>query len=132
MGSKACGVCKEVQSKYKCPSCRAPYCSVACFKKHKEILCQKSLTPLEEQTATVRPARSLEVEEPSWLVNEEQLQSLAVSADIRDALKDEELRKLIIRIDSAEEPDKELDKAIQGQIFHEFTDKILAIVSPKE
>nr|GLL42762.1 zinc finger HIT domain-containing protein 3 isoform X1 [Ipomoea trifida] len=39
MGPKKCGVCEEAQSKYKCPSCVIPYCSLTCFKKHKEIPC---------------------------------------------------------------------------------------------
>ncbi|XP_072503045.1 zinc finger HIT domain-containing protein 3 isoform X2 [Notamacropus eugenii] len=30
-----CAVCEEVP-KYRCPSCRVPYCSVPCYKKHKE------------------------------------------------------------------------------------------------
>ncbi|ONM36693.1 HIT-type Zinc finger family protein [Zea mays] len=35
MGDGSCCVCKEAPPKYKCPSCRTPYCSVTCFKKHK-------------------------------------------------------------------------------------------------
>ena len=38
---KGCSVCKIVKEneppKYKCPKCRATYCSVACCRKHKEI-----------------------------------------------------------------------------------------------
>jgi hypothetical protein len=37
---RKCGVCETNPSKYKCPSCRLSYCSVACYKKHKEIPCQ--------------------------------------------------------------------------------------------
>ena len=33
-----CSVCKEVsRPKYKCPKCRATYCSISCCKSHKEI-----------------------------------------------------------------------------------------------
>ncbi len=36
----ACAVCISASSgKYKCPTCRAPYCSVACFKQHKASPC---------------------------------------------------------------------------------------------
>ncbi|KHN95863.1 zinc finger (HIT type) family protein [Metarhizium album ARSEF 1941] len=31
-----CGVCQKTASKYKCPRCYLPYCSVACNKTHKE------------------------------------------------------------------------------------------------
>lgn len=32
--------------KYKCPTCYIKYCSVACFKKHKETPCQKPDGPV--------------------------------------------------------------------------------------
>ncbi|KAL2556966.1 HIT-type Zinc finger family protein [Forsythia ovata] len=41
MAIKKCRVCDEAQSKYKCPTCLIPYCSVVCFKKHKVISCTK-------------------------------------------------------------------------------------------
>ncbi|KAI8923794.1 hypothetical protein BC831DRAFT_469291, partial [Entophlyctis helioformis] len=31
-----CGVCAAAPHKYKCPACRTPYCSVVCFKAHKQ------------------------------------------------------------------------------------------------
>jgi len=33
---KVCGVCNEVESKYKCSRCYLPYCSVACSKLHNQ------------------------------------------------------------------------------------------------
>ncbi|OVA12945.1 zinc finger protein [Macleaya cordata] len=35
IGPRHCEVCKDAPSKYKCPSCLAPYCSLLCYKKHK-------------------------------------------------------------------------------------------------
>lgn len=43
MGPRQCQVCNEAQSKYKCPSCLVPYCSLVCYKKHKEIPCGKPI-----------------------------------------------------------------------------------------
>nr|XP_029120614.1 zinc finger HIT domain-containing protein 3 isoform X2 [Elaeis guineensis] len=103
MGPRTCEVCKEAQSKYKCPTCLAPYCSLGCFKKHKENPCKKSLPE----------------------------QELMESSEILDALKDGELRKLIQKIDSSEEPENDLTKAMEGQTFREFTDKILAVLNPQ-
>ncbi|KAJ4767055.1 HIT-type Zinc finger family protein [Rhynchospora pubera] len=129
-------------------------CSVACFKKHKESLCQKSETPVKQATATneltppptnlpdkeiksnvevnLRSREVIEVEEERWIVSKEQFSSLAECKELRDALKSEELKKLILRIDSSEEPEQELDKAMGGQFFHEFTEKILDIFSQKD
>eukprot|EP00752_Nemacystus_decipiens_P005133 g4657.t1 len=33
--AETCSVCKERPSKYRCPGCAAPYCSLACNKAHK-------------------------------------------------------------------------------------------------
>ncbi|XP_062225022.1 uncharacterized protein LOC133923771 isoform X2 [Phragmites australis] len=165
MGGGNCGVCKEAASKYKCPSCRTPYCSVTCFKNHKEESCQKTLpqeeiskSSLEEEVTrssglledgtsclnapdttcpakssdTLCPAKAHEVEDPSWLVDNNRLRSLAELNEIRDALRDPELQKMILKIDGSSESEKELEKVMEDQAFHQFTDKILDIVSPRE
>ncbi|KAF3766227.1 hypothetical protein M406DRAFT_346225 [Cryphonectria parasitica EP155] len=33
---RLCGICEEQEGKYKCPRCSLPYCSVVCFRSHKE------------------------------------------------------------------------------------------------
>ncbi|KIK63436.1 hypothetical protein GYMLUDRAFT_72109 [Collybiopsis luxurians FD-317 M1] len=32
-----CKICNEVESQYTCSGCLIPYCSVACYKKHKDV-----------------------------------------------------------------------------------------------
>ncbi|CAL4973334.1 unnamed protein product [Urochloa decumbens] len=150
MGGGSCSVCKEAPSKYKCPSCRTPYCSVTCFKKHKEESCHKTLlqeeiskSPLQEEVTpsttcpakspnTVCPTKALEVEDPSWLVDNNRLRSLAELKEIQDAMRDPEVQKMILKIDGSSEPEKELEKVMEGQVFRQFTNKILDIVSPQE
>ncbi|KAI5791731.1 hypothetical protein DFH27DRAFT_602949 [Peziza echinospora] len=34
-GGTLCALCKTTQSRYKCPSCLIPYCSLICYKPHK-------------------------------------------------------------------------------------------------
>ncbi|XP_058105421.1 uncharacterized protein LOC131248919 isoform X1 [Magnolia sinica] len=132
MGPRQCEVCKEAQSKYKCPSCLIPYCSLPCFKKHKEIPCAKPVSVEAKPPLILLRERSYEVGEQSWMLQKAQLESVATSNEIRDALKDEELRKLICKIDCSPDAENELDKAMEGQIFREFTDKILSIVSQEQ
>ncbi|KAK2607483.1 hypothetical protein N8I77_006151 [Diaporthe amygdali] len=43
---KICGICEKQEAKYKCPRCSIPYCSVACFRPHKE-----NHPPVEPQPA---------------------------------------------------------------------------------
>lgn len=81
---------------------------------------------------TVCPTKTLEVEDPSWLVDNNRLRSLAELKEIQDALRDPEMQKIILKIDESSEPEKELEKVMESQAFRQFTDKILDIVSPKE
>ncbi|KAJ6831507.1 zinc finger HIT domain-containing protein 3-like isoform X2 [Iris pallida] len=101
-----CEVCKEAQHKYKCPSCFVPYCSVVCFKKHKEIPCKKSSPAVEELSTdvvpdksiisedkaqgslatTMRPERSFQVDDLSCVLSNKQLLSIVESNEIRVVL----------------------------------------------
>lgn len=78
------------------------------------------------------PTKALEVEDPSWLVDRNRLRSLVELNEIRDMLKDPELQKMILQIDGSSEPEKELEKLMEGQAFQQFTNKILDIVSPQQ
>ncbi|KAI7735661.1 hypothetical protein M8C21_005208 [Ambrosia artemisiifolia] len=95
---KECKVCEEAESKYKCPVCLIPYCSLVCFKKHKEIPCVKPVPASENNTTS--------------------------STEIIDALKDKELQKLIHEIDSSADPETELDKAMDDVVFRLFTENV--------
>ncbi|XP_010245667.1 PREDICTED: zinc finger HIT domain-containing protein 3 isoform X3 [Nelumbo nucifera] len=135
MGPRQCEVCKEAQSKYKCPSCLTPYCSLACFKKHKEIPCSKAVTSEASEAKPgpiLYPKRSYQVDDPSQVLQKVQLEAIVDSTEIRDALKNEELQKLIYQIDCSTDAENELDKAMEREDFRKFTDKILSIISPQE
>ncbi|KAK6002388.1 hypothetical protein QM012_002026 [Aureobasidium pullulans] len=51
-----CGVCRQNESKYKCPSCQLRYCSIACFKQHKET--HANDPPRESFTQSIQPTQS--------------------------------------------------------------------------
>ncbi|PRQ25607.1 putative transcription factor interactor and regulator Znf-B family [Rosa chinensis] len=143
MGPRLCQVCNEAQSKYKCPSCRAPYCSVPCFKKHKETPCvlpeekpeSASVLPVpSEEKPTAAPEsvveRPITVTEASAVLERQQLEAIASSSEICDALKDESLQRLIESIDCSPDAENELDKAMDVEMFRIFTDKILSTINP--
>ncbi|XP_058197675.1 uncharacterized protein LOC131313403 isoform X2 [Rhododendron vialii] len=131
---KKCGVCDEAESKYKCPNCLVPYCSLVCFKKHKEVPCVKPESSAAEVklSVVVHAERPYHVDEPGEVLQQLQLQSIASSSEIRDALKDEELQKLICNIDSSPDAVNEIDKAMELDVFRIFTDKILSTISPHQ
>ncbi|GMI76173.1 hypothetical protein like AT4G28820 [Hibiscus trionum] len=170
--SRQCQVCNQAQSKYKCPSCLVPYCSLACFKTHKETPCvkpestqEKHGTPslnsgpvndivttsvkLESTNGAVTPRvkpessegrssanpgiqveRKLEVDDPSDVLQIMQMQAIASSDEVREALKDEHLQKLISNIDSSPDALNALDKAMGVDAFRILSDKILSAINP--
>ncbi|XP_059433649.1 uncharacterized protein LOC132166780 isoform X2 [Corylus avellana] len=132
MGPRLCEVCKEAQSKYKCPSCLTPYCSLVCFKKHKEIPCAKPVSSEEKPNLVPESnvERPLNVEEPGDVLQKLQLEAIASSSEICDALEDENLQKIICNINSSPDAQNELEKAMGMEVFRIFTDKILSNIKP--
>ncbi|KAF9986226.1 hypothetical protein BGZ75_002068 [Mortierella antarctica] len=129
---KICGVCTTVESKYKCPTCTLPYCSLACYKLHKETPCEKPAPIPEPETIPVPPVQPVPdylVEESVALLNDDQLGRISKSTKVKELLENEGLRKLIKLIDSSENPEYALDKARnENQRFMELSDEILTIV----
>ncbi|KAL5387602.1 hypothetical protein DPSP01_003397 [Paraphaeosphaeria sporulosa] len=58
MADSTCGVCNSAPKKYKCPTCALPYCSIPCFREHKQ-------THPEGASAAPAPQPVVEVELPS-------------------------------------------------------------------
>ncbi|KAI5680013.1 hypothetical protein M9H77_01240 [Catharanthus roseus] len=148
MGPKTCKVCDNAQSKYKCPSCLIPYCSLPCYKKHKEVPCVKPEPASREQLQVpcVKPESSSKeqlpvaappaeqekvfyFDEPSEVLQHYQLESVASTSEIREALKDEGLKKLIYNIDSSADAETELNKAMEVEAFRLFSEKIISAIS---
>ncbi|MCD9559658.1 hypothetical protein HAX54_017795 [Datura stramonium] len=136
MGPKNCKVCEEAQSKYKCPNCFLPYCSLACFRKHKEIPCGKpepQPEPASEEKLASAPALHVEkpiyFDEPSEALNQSQLESIASSTEILEAIRNKELQRLIYGVDSSLDAETELDKAMEKEEFRIISEKILSIIS---
>ncbi|KAK3193289.1 hypothetical protein Dsin_024599 [Dipteronia sinensis] len=129
--ARQCQVCNEAQSKYKCPSCLSPYCSLLCFKKHKETPCAKPESNQEKSIVPELPVeKPLAAVEPSEVLQIVQLECIASSREIRDALKDESLQKLILEIDGSPDAENALDEAMELEVFRIFTDKILSALCP--
>ncbi|XP_038684662.1 zinc finger HIT domain-containing protein 3 isoform X5 [Tripterygium wilfordii] len=139
MGPRQCLVCNEAQSRYKCPSCLVPYCSLVCFKKHKETPCSKPKSAEEQPTSIEEKStgasellveRPVSVDEPGEVLQKSQLESIASSSEICNILKDKSLQKLICDINSSPNSEDELDKAMNVEAFRIFSEKILANIAP--
>uniref|UniRef100_A0A3Q3JUP1 Zinc finger HIT domain-containing protein 3 n=1 Tax=Monopterus albus TaxID=43700 RepID=A0A3Q3JUP1_MONAL len=130
-----CGVCSDETSKYTCPRCKIRYCSLGCYKRHKD-----TCLPVEQPTPTVHQAKGAVSTEP-WpvedLLNEDnitdkvplqRLQLLGQSKELRDLLCNPHLRQLLRSIDSADSKEDAMKAAMQEPLFVEFSDQCLKIV----
>ncbi|XP_017268043.1 zinc finger HIT domain-containing protein 3 [Kryptolebias marmoratus] len=133
-----CNVCSEETPKYRCPTCKIRYCSLGCYKKHKDICLP------DEKPASLNPdskdADSPVSAEP-WSVDDllheddiidkvpmQRLQMLGQSKDLRDLLCNPHLRRLLRSVDGAERKDEAMKAAMQEPLFVEFSDQCLKIV----
>ncbi|TPX45359.1 hypothetical protein SeMB42_g01174 [Synchytrium endobioticum] len=141
-----CEVCKEGSPKYKCPICRLPYCTLTCYKKHKETECR----PVElESTVTTLSSSSNSADAPilsaTQLKNSEsfpddeemkltpqQLHKLMMSDAIHDMISQlPHLRTALKEINSSSDPENELGNALQYlPNFREFADCCIEVVGP--
>ncbi|PKI36069.1 hypothetical protein CRG98_043540 [Punica granatum] len=108
------------------PSTSAPpvtYLKIPCAKPTPSV--KKPMVDREEPKG-----RPLSVDDPSEVVLQEQLKSVAACSEIRNAVTNEDLQRLIRKIESSEDAESELDKAMEGDVFRIFTDKILSAINP--
>ena len=94
-----CAVCDAGKgAKYRCPACRTPYCSLACFKTHKAG--DGCATAAKMAAATGKRKRAAKTEtggkksKSVKLVGKAQLARLKEDARVRDAIKSTQLQEV--------------------------------------
>ncbi|XP_074118122.1 zinc finger HIT domain-containing protein 3 [Sminthopsis crassicaudata] len=142
----ACAVCEE-GPKYRCPACRAPYCSVPCYKKHKEQCVSKSSPVVQNGDSGSHPVKTkfLEDKGKDWSVADildsddekdrvsiQKLRDLGDSKELRNLLTNPHLRQLLVSIDQADDKETLMKSHMQEPLFVEFADCCLRIVDPPE
>ncbi|XP_037543364.1 zinc finger HIT domain-containing protein 3 isoform X2 [Nematolebias whitei] len=132
---QTCTVCSEHIPKYRCPSCKIRYCSLGCYKKHKDLCAP------DEKPASLNPG-SKDADNPeAWSVHDllqeadiidkvplQRLQLLGQSKELRDLLCNPHLRRLLRSVDSAESKAEAMKAAMQEPLFVEFSDQCLTVV----
>ncbi|KAL8199147.1 UNVERIFIED_CONTAM: hypothetical protein K2H54_035496 [Gekko kuhli] len=150
--ARRCSVCAEGSpepAKYRCPSCRARYCSVPCYKKHKEQ-CISKVDPVPQPASTevltgVQREKSLNDEVSPWSLGDiltedeeedkvplQSLHRLKDSEELRGLLLNPHLRQLLLTVDQAADKSSLMRKSMQEPLFVEFADCCLRIVEPPE
>ncbi|XP_014717773.1 zinc finger HIT domain-containing protein 3 [Equus asinus] len=142
-----CVICLE-KPKYRCPACRVPYCSVTCFRKHKEQ-CNPETRPVERKirsaltAKTLKPVENKDDDDDSvadFLNSDEEedrvslqiLKNLGESAALRSLLLNPHLRQLMVSLDQGDNKAKLMRACMQEPLFVEFADCCLRIVEPSQ
>ncbi|XP_036610566.1 zinc finger HIT domain-containing protein 3 [Trichosurus vulpecula] len=141
-----CTVCEEVP-KYRCPACRVPYCSVPCYKKHKEKCISKPSAVVKsgDSDPHLMKTKILKDKGNDWSVADildsddekdrvsiRKLKDLGDSKELRNLLTNPHLRQLLVSIDQAEDKETLMKSHMQEPLFVEFADCCLRIVDPPE
>ncbi|ORY37960.1 hypothetical protein BCR33DRAFT_441965 [Rhizoclosmatium globosum] len=80
-----CPICNLLPSKYKCPECYTPYCSVPCYKHHREQTCElgkhtdpKAKPNPNQHNSNTKPSstQQLNPDESEQKLSDEQLKKL--------------------------------------------------------
>lgn len=146
-GTAVCVVCLE-KPKYRCPACRVPYCSLPCFRKHKEQ-CKPAAGPVEKKirsaliAKTQKPVENedddddsvadfLNSDEEEDRVSLQNLKNLGESAALRSLLLNPHLRRLMVDLDQAGDKAELMRACMREPLFVEFADCCLCIVEPPQ
>ncbi|CAN8076515.1 unnamed protein product [Agarophyton chilense] len=136
MVKNMCLVCNEQHAKYKCPTCRLPFCSVPCSKSHKQncaplpLVTAPRLKVVDEQKAKrQQEEESLPVD--LLLLKTEQLRSLENDREVQRKLRDDRLLEILQHIDSSSNRVKTLEMRMKDPAFLEFCDDVLKALGCK-
>ncbi|XP_053966230.1 zinc finger HIT domain-containing protein 3 [Anastrepha ludens] len=128
-----CVTCQVPTNKYKCPTCLESYCSLNCYKKHKEADCE-SKQSLNTPTSEVSHIEEPTLHEPfstKDTVPRKKLEMLKDCAALHRLLCNPHLRNLLKEIDVTPDAWKAMKAAMQEPLFLEFADECLKVVEPQ-
>uniref|UniRef100_A0A8D0G4H1 Zinc finger HIT-type containing 3 n=1 Tax=Sphenodon punctatus TaxID=8508 RepID=A0A8D0G4H1_SPHPU len=149
-GPRGCCVCGESGvPKYRCPACRARYCSVPCYKQHKEQcvprLDRVTQAASKESSLAFPKAKLGEDKGSPWSIDDiltedneqdrvslQKLTLLEKSEELKGLLLNPHLQQLLLTVDQAEDKNCLMKKYMQEPLFVEFSDCCLRIVEPPE
>nr|CAG4651498.1 EOG090X0JQ4 [Simocephalus serrulatus]SVE94635.1 EOG090X0JQ4 [Simocephalus serrulatus] len=128
----SCQICQTTSFKYKCPTCYIKYCSLQCFKVHKESPCEKPTTPPLQENLPVE-AVPLSYKFPtSDTVPIDKLQELANSEELKECLSNPHVREILKSLVQSQTPETAIQDAMKEPIFLETAHACLKVVEPEK
>lgn len=139
--ANSCSICHQSVSKYKCPKCRAQYCSLTCSNLHKTC-CQPTATvslpttteeedqPLKQNTRR-NTFTSNDTTTTHVKLSNKALDLLTTSAIVQKSLQSKRLREDILKVETASNRQEALKKLrTQNPEFEEFVQSLVRVVKP--
>ena len=136
VSGELCAVCEIVEKKYKCPACLIFYCSITCFKTHKENTCI-SVQPSGDDDDPRSTNTNQFPEEEAFLFSTdntvplEKLKLLSQSDKLKSLLTNKHLRDFLMFLDSSDDKARLMRKAMREPLFVEFVDTCLETLDPE-
>lgn len=115
-----CLVCEKLESKYKCPKCKVPYCSIACFKAHKEA---EHCLPAKPSSSPVASATNHDGGMFQNLMNDAKLSQLIKNSP--------DLQKWLKEISKSSNPKGLFLHLANNEEFINFRERLLELLSHK-
>nr|XP_039272579.1 zinc finger HIT domain-containing protein 3-like [Styela clava] len=126
-----CKICQAAVSKYKCPKCDTEYCSVNCYKSHKEDNNCEGNKPKQNpypKTPEIHQKTSLDDDNDCDKISIADLNNLKSSIALKDLLKNPHLRTILCEMDKSGCKEEHLSNLMQEPIFVEFADECLKTI----
>lgn len=129
-----CQVCDKDPPKYKCPKCEIHYCSLGCYKAHKDTCTPVAKPPAPDPAALASAAGAVETDATRTTrgndldrLNAGTLLKLGEDDRMIRLLKNKPLRDLLREVDSSPDPEMAMRAAMDLPIFIEFVDHCLML-----
>lgn len=129
--ARPCCICSSQSPKYKCPSCRVEYCSVACCKSHK-ALCSNNRDQSSTPNAKIEtPNTAVSNEENFHIITDEDKKNIRRSTKIKCLVRSKRLQETLHTIDGADDRQQRLKSYRKNPEFEEFIQELLQIIKDK-
>lgn len=99
--TQLCEMCETVEAKYKCPTCRVPYCSIVCCKEHKGTPCEPvpaSEKPQEPPTSAPIPLAIMSDDKDIEMLTAEQMAVLRTSMEVKKQLANPAITQTLTQV----------------------------------
>lgn len=138
--NKSCIVCEKEKSSYKCPKCLGFYCSLACFKLHKEENCQFSVsnqssvnTMLNIIDTNKKTENDIELEKEYILLSDKHKNLLKNNQKIKELINNKRFLNDIKKIDESNDRENELKKMrLMNSEFNQLMDELYDSLEPNK